>query len=47
LNVAGLVANVVQIEDWKHLSFPVSMAPDDEAGRMEKEEDMDDGQDND
>jgi hypothetical protein len=45
--IEGARANRKQIEDWKHLSFPVSNAPEDEAGRAEKEEDMDEGQDND
>ncbi|KAL5114121.1 1,2-dihydroxy-3-keto-5-methylthiopentene dioxygenase [Pleosporales sp. CAS-2024a] len=42
-----MTANRMQIEDWKHLSFPVSTAPGDDADRVEKEEDMDDGQDGD
>ncbi|KAH8727715.1 hypothetical protein GQ44DRAFT_724782 [Phaeosphaeriaceae sp. PMI808] len=35
-----------EIEDWKHLSFPASINPDDEAGG-EKDDELDEGQEND
>jgi hypothetical protein len=39
-------ANFFQIEDWKHLSFPVSMPPEEESGRddLKEEQEQDDEQ---
>ncbi|KAJ4366816.1 1,2-dihydroxy-3-keto-5-methylthiopentene dioxygenase [Neocucurbitaria cava] len=38
-----------EIEDWKHLSFPVTMPPEDQGGRddMKEEQDQDEDQEND
>ncbi len=38
-----------QIEDWKHLSFPVAELPEDQAGtdEIKEEQEVDDDQDQD
>ena len=38
--------DLFQIEDWKHLSFPVSMPPEEEGGKddIKEEQEQDDEQ---